>query len=689
MYVINHFQIHHEYIDFIDSFILTLSSGLLIHLFVIKPLIFKFAKFKIVKNMYSEKIDYYSQQIEGLNRSAIVIIVDQAGIFKHVNEKFCLVSGYSVNEVIGKNISIINSDFHSVDFLSALWKLIRSGKIWNGEIKYKTKFNGIYWVDSTVVPLKNSTGQIIEYLFLEFDISHKKESDLLYKELISVTADGFWLADITGRILEVNCSYCILLGYQREEILKMRINDLEALETADETALHIQKVMEAGNDKFETKHRKKDGELIDVEISVSYLPNRGGIFIVFVRDISEKNRLIGLLEAERDVARKQADSKSRFLSTMSHEIRTPIGGIVGMTHLLLESEERPAVIAGLSRILNTAEILSDIVNEILDFSRIESGNLQIENVEFNFRDNLYSVAALFEVLAKERGIEFSCEVGPQVPISVIGDGLRLKQILTNLVGNAIKFTNKGKVRLDVFTGNVLQESAEIIFKIEDSGIGISAEVLKTLSNPFVQADNSISRKYGGSGLGLYISKNLLKFMNSELDIKSEFGVGSIFSFKINFLIGKSETLIQDKAGVRRAKLSQIFSETIPHLSGIHLIVAEDDQMNQLVISGYLKLAKLNFKLVNNGEECVKLLQDIPNTYHGILMDVHMPIMSGLDATLKIREFDAKIPIIAMTAGVTIGEQKNCLNVGMNDILMKPLDPAKLARVLNKHITALR
>ncbi|MEQ1665501.1 MAG: ATP-binding protein, partial [Bdellovibrionales bacterium] len=452
---------------------------------------------------------------------------------------------------------------------------------------------------------------------------------------------------------------------------------------------HILKVIEQGYDRFDTVHRIKDGSLVDVEVSTSYLPTRGGIFTVFIHDISDKKRTIDVLEDERDLAQKQADVKSRFLSTMSHEIRTPIGGIIGMTHLLLETEEKPSVLDGLNKILNTAEVLSGIVNEILDYSRIESGTMRIENIEFNLRENLSSVAALFDVLAKDKGIEFTFDVDEAVPYTLVGDSFRIKQILTNLVGNAIKFTHKGKVRLAVGAEKVTsQNKVVLIFKIADTGIGISPEVLKTLSNPFVQADNSISRKYGGSGLGLYISKNLLKMMNSKLEIKSDLGVGSIFSFTLNLDLGTRLPTLSDKSRMRRTKLSQVFNEAIPHLVGATLLVAEDDHMNQIVISGYLKLANINFCLAENGEDCVKILKDNPEKFHGILMDVHMPIMSGIDATLKIREFNRSIPIIAMTAGVTPGEQKVCIANGMNAVLMKPIEPSKLAQLLNKYLIEL-
>jgi len=228
------------------------------------------------------------------------------------------------------------------------------------------------------------------------------------------------------------------------------------------------------------------------------------------------------------------------------------------------------------------------------------------------------------------------------------------------------------------------QRANILFSVEDTGIGISPGILKGLANPFVQADNSISRKFGGSGLGLYISKNLLKLMDSNFLIETELGKGSSFKFALHLSVGTSQLKSSNGINPHLASLTEVFKNVIPHLRDKNLVVVEDDFVNQTVISGYLKTANINFSLVDNGEDCLNLVHSAPGKFDGILMDVHMPVMNGLEATEKLRRMNIKIPIIALTAGVTDDERIDCVKCGMDDILIKPIDPVNLAKVLNRH-----
>ncbi len=632
-----------------------------------------------------ENKDYILQILSGLNNFAIITLTDREGNFIYANENFCQISGYNQNELIGKNHRIVNSNYHSKEFFTHLWNTILEGKIWRGEIRNISKFDEYFWVDSTIIPIKDSQNEIIEFLALRFDITSKKETDGLYKELINTSPEGFWLSDFNGKLLEVNEAYILMSGYSRSELLKMSIKDLEAIESESDIIAHIAKVKERGYDRFETQHRKKDGTILDIEISVSIFPMRHGILTIFVRDITENKKIINLLNQEKIRAEKLSESKSRFLSTMSHEIRSPLNGINGMVRLLLENTDDPSTKNDLTRILKTSEGLNGLINEILDYSRIEAGKIFIENSEFNIHEIIDPMLVIFDITAKQKSVDLICEIDSNIPKILIGDHFRIRQILTNIVGNAIKFTDKGYVKIKVLHIGIINNRAKIKFIIEDTGIGIDPSVLKNLTIPFVQADNSISRKFGGSGLGLFISKNLLQLMDSNLDFTSEQGKGSIFSFTLNLLAPSKSISKIEVTTSKIQSLKQIFEHKIAHLKNKKILIVEDDCVNQTVIAGYLRIASIKYVIANNGEDCLNILLSNEHEFDGILMDIHMPILNGLEASLKIRKLKIDIPIIALTAGVTEDEIKKCLEYGMNDILMKPIDPAILANMLTKYI----
>lgn len=394
------------------------------------------------------------------------------------------------------------------------------------------------------------------------------------------------------------------------------------------------------------------------------------------------------LAEAKEAALSLAKLKADFLANMSHEIRTPMNAIVGLSHLALNKEVPDEVRDYLEKINTSSESLLGILNDILDFSKIEAGKLAIEHTPFNLNivlDNLYN---LFSFRAKEKQLEFSIEVAKGTPTYLIGDSLRIQQLLSNVVGNAIKFTEQGHVLLHV--GQHPSESAKVklTFSVEDSGIGMTAAEQQKLFIPFCQADNSTTRRFGGTGLGLTISRNLLRLMGSDFHVVSVPGKGTTFSFDLLLDIATPEQRIEPnhshgerKAGVLTTELSQR-GET---LQGCRILVAEDNRINQLVVKEFLQLSGITVDIANNGLEALQLLEQ--NSYAAILMDVHMPEMGGVEATKLIRKNTelSHLPIIALTAGVTQEEHDNCKSSGMNDFVPKPFNPENLIATLTRWI----
>jgi len=377
-------------------------------------------------------------------------------------------------------------------------------------------------------------------------------------------------------------------------------------------------------------------------------------------------------------AKAASQAKSQFLASMSHEIRTPMSGVLGMLRLLTDSklseEQREFVdLAG-----SSAESLLTIINEILDFSRIESGRMQLDNHPFEFRRMIHEITRLFDSQAKERGIELVLNASADIPESLVGDSTRFRQILTNLIGNAIKFTPKGSVQISVQQLDSSANKARFHFEIKDSGIGIPQDKQAILFHPFTQADNTLVRRFGGTGLGLAISKHLVEMMDGNIGLTSIEGQGSTFWFDITFQLSLSDS---------HTKTIVPSNQSSPKLSG-KILVAEDNSINQKLIVKLLDKLGLEAQVAGNGKQALELLS--AGNFDLVLMDIQMPVMDGLQATEAIRkgncgDANMGIPIIALTAMIMSGDRTRCLEIGMNDYLSKPVQFDQLRSILQQHL----
>lgn len=398
-------------------------------------------------------------------------------------------------------------------------------------------------------------------------------------------------------------------------------------------------------------------------------------------EFEEKNALVTALEktkseliASKELAESATEAKSRFLATMSHEYRTPLNGILGMTSLLLDKSLSHEQEQYVSTIKNSGEVLLRLVNDALDFSKIEAGQLKFELLDFDLVSTLQDLKKSFEFLAQQKGLEFQLEVDSKIPLYLKGDPGRIRQILTNLIGNALKFTSSGFVKVKVRRLDSTSNYIKLHFEIKDSGIGISNEDVQKLFQEFAQADASTTRRYGGTGLGLSICKRLVEMMDGNIGVSSLPELGSTFWFTLNLLPG-SETVHETSTNndTDRAQL---------HL---RVLVAEDNQVNQLIITKILEKLGAQCLVVGNGKEVIDALQATP--FQLVLMDCNMPEMDGYEATHLIRAKnlvpDKTIPIIAMTANAMRGDAERCLDAGMDDYLSKPLNFKKVSEVLLK------
>lgn len=561
-------------------------------------------------------------------------------------------------------------------------------------IEYRMKhYDGDYrWVTEKGMPLFDADGSFNGYIGMSLDIHDRKmaeqamrESEEKFRKLFINLTSGFAyhrvIFDEQGNIVDlefilVNHVYEKMFQVEQEELIGKRYSEVFPKDKKS----FIQNAKTYGEIVRDKKSIYLDEaylEAFEKWYSIAmYSPEEQNIAIV-ISDIDEKKRSQMAFEKAKEEAEAANKAKSEFFANMSHEIRTPINGIVGMIDLTLLAELKAEHRDNLNIAKNCANALLKIVNDILDFSKMEAGKLLIDYTTFDIKALVQELFKVHTPRADEKGLEFTYSFSSGIPRYLIGDVSRVQQILNNLISNAIKFTSNGEVNIAIRKGNRSEDFVEIKFLVTDTGIGISKEEMNSLFKTFSQVDGSITKKFGGTGLGLIISKQLVEMMGGVIGVESEKGKGSTFYFTIPFKVGeqKSENHYQQPL----IKSSQ----------SINILLAEDDKINQIVISRMLKEKGYEVDIAHNGIEALKYYNQ--KKYDTILMDIQMPEMDGIETTKRIRAREVGIkntPIIALTAYALHGDKERLLALGMDEYLAKPMAMnellAMIERVVSKH-----
>ena len=615
------------------------------------------------KAFFSDTLESYKNAIDS---HAIVSVTDANGVITYVNDKFCSLSKYAPNELIGRTHKIVNSNYHPLSFFKNLWDTIKSGKIWHGEVRNRAKDGSIYWVDATIIPFLDAKKTPYQFLAIRTDITRLKEQEIELTNFFKMSADFMCIANLSGWFIKVSPSFPAALGMSEAELLSVPFLDLIHPDDIESTKKELEKLATGAKTlSFKNRYRKNDGNYLTLSWNSS-VNEVDSLIYATVTDITEK-----LANEEKLIASKveveKAKTKDAFLANMSHEIRTPLNAIIGFHDLLsktgLNNEQSyyAEIIAAALKNLNV------IINDILDLSKLESGIVTLEKRSFNLENLTKRLVQMQLTNAKAKDLKLMLSYESSLPSNLIGDEVRLNQILTNLLSNAIKFTSHG--RIDVNVSEIAKTSSEVRvqFIIKDTGIGIDASKINVIFDRFTQAEDYTTRIYGGTGLGLNIVQSLVDLFEGSLSVKSEPGVGSEFIVEISFAIDNgSEAIIPEKVEQYNGK----------SLTNMHVLLVEDNIHNQILAKIYLERNGACVEIADNGLIALEKIKG--KQYDVILMDVQLPFMDGISTTQQIRNENLNnVPVIGCSAHSLETERIKCIEAGMNDFIVKPYTESQL------------
>ena len=607
------------------------------------------------------------------------LIVSSDRTIIRVNQQFCDLFGYARDELIGQSVRMLHIDQHYYEAWAPNFLQVRDDKVkLEAEYQMKRKDGSRFWCFFTGCRIDMADGESC-VVWSTLDITERKQSEqtmLLLNQALDTVTEAAFMTDENARYIYVNQEACRSTGYSREELLTLWVGDVDKGLTAENWPKIKEYLFRTGSISLEAVHLAKDGSQFPVELRVDHIRfNNNDYTLGLARDISERKRVEGVLQEAKELAEAANRAKTEFLANMSHELRTPMNGIISTIHLLKMTELDQEQQEGLAAIDASTRSLLALISDILDISRIEAGRLELESITFSIRQAVQEVITTQSYSIRQKGLQLETLLPDSLPEYLSGDPLRFKQVFMNLLGNAVKFTERGGIEVSLKQLETENRRTSLLLTIKDSGIGMSAETLGRIFRPFEQADSSTTRRFGGSGLGLAICQRLVELMGGRIWAESEEGVGSCFYVEFPFCLAEQpESAAKDSAAGESGKGRSL-----------RILLAEDNQINARSMTAILERMGHRLCTVSNGEKAVEACRN--DSFDCILMDIQMPVMDGIEATRLIRVEEqgggVSTPIIAMTAHALKGDREHLLGSGFDSYISKPVDIGALLAELQR------
>jgi len=603
-----------------------------------------------------------------------IVVSSEGWRFEYVNPAFARMVGRMPKELIGRSMDELIHP-HDRPILIQARSRRQAGETSSYEARLIRSDGCVFPVQVTGTP-RWQDGKFFGSIVAVTDLTERKrfEDELKKSEaenrlLLDSIPDSIFLLDKEGNFLDYRTPNSSILYAPAELFMGKNIHSIMPQDLVELTMNNLGLARQSGKMQVFEYQLPTNGEIKHFEARINLC--EGGDFLALVRDVTERKRSDEMLWKAKEEAEAAAKAKSEFLANMSHEIRTPLNAVIGLTGLLLDTDLTHEQRNYLEIVRNSGDSLLSVINNILDFSKIDGGMMELEHSPFDLRRCIESTMDLMVTRAAEKGLVLKVVLDDQLPTMLVGDASRLRQVLANLLSNAVKFTDKGFVEVSV-RGNAIPEGFELRFDVLDTGIGMPQDKLDRLFMPFSQIDSSITRRYGGTGLGLAISKRLVGMMGGRIWAKSNPGVGSTFTFTIKVKLPCMQPVqheVKDLKPDIKPPIEGHFQQALP----LSILLAEDNAVNQMVLLQMLRKIGYQADLASNGFDVLAALDR--QAYDVVLMDIQMPDMDGFEATRRILARFPKMKrprIIALTAHALNGDRERCLEAGMDGYLSKPV-----------------